>query len=160
MCDVNGDGRPDILVGAGTGMLLLASKNAAGQPVFVESQGSLAFPSTPEKVGPVFGDFDNDGFPDLFVPQKNGCKLFKNDGKGRFTDVTAKAGDLAGNFGWATSAAWGDFDNDGKLDLLVGCLKGPTASSAIAATAPSRTSPKKSAWDRRSSTRRRWPWSI
>ena len=124
VCDVNGDGRPDILVGAGTGMLLLASKNAAGKPVFVQSQDhGLSFAT--EKVGPVFGDFDNDGFPDLFVPQKNGGKLFKNDGKGRFTDVTAKAGALAGNFGWATSAAWGDFDNDGKLDLLVGCLRGP-----------------------------------
>jgi hypothetical protein len=78
------------------------------------------------KVGPVFGDFDNDGHPDLFVPQADGpCLLFRNDGLGRFTNVTATAGDLAEPLGRATCAAWGDFDNDGHLDLLIGCLKGP-----------------------------------
>jgi hypothetical protein len=76
-------------------------------------------------VGPVFGDFDNDGHPDLFVPQNGTCKLFRNDGTGHFTDVTAHAGDLAHPLGRATSAAWGDFDNDGHLDLVVGCLRGP-----------------------------------
>ena len=78
------------------------------------------------KVGPVFGDFDNSGHMSLFVPQLDGrCKLFKNDGTGRFTDVTAKAGDLAKPIGMATSAAWGDINNDGHLDLIVGCLKAP-----------------------------------
>jgi hypothetical protein len=77
-------------------------------------------------VGPVFGDFDGDGHPDLFVPQPEGvCRLFRNDGKGRFTDVTARAGDLDKPLGTATCAAWGDFDNDGHLDLVVGCLRGP-----------------------------------
>jgi hypothetical protein len=123
VCDVNGDGRPDFLYGAGTGMLVLNTRSVGGAVRFIHD-GSSGIAYRTGRAGPVFGDFDNDGHPDLFVPQKGGCKLFKNDGKGKFTDVTQKAGDLAGFSGWAACAAWGDFDNDGRLDLMVGCLRG------------------------------------
>lgn len=120
VCDVNGDGRPDVLCGTDSGMLLLNTPKG-----FVESK-DCGISYQPGKVGPVFGDFDNSGAPSLFVPQLDGrCKLFKNDGRGRFSDVTARAGDLAKPMGMATSAAWGDVDCDGHLDLVVGCLRGP-----------------------------------
>jgi hypothetical protein len=118
VCDVNGDGRPDFLYGAGTGMLVLNTPKG-----FVEAKDS-GIVYKPGKVGPVFGDYDGDGHPDLFVPQAGGCKLFKGDGKGHFTDLTKAAG-LDKDIGLATCAAWGDLDNDGHLDLVVGCLRGP-----------------------------------
>jgi hypothetical protein len=119
VCDVNGDHRPDFLYTAGRGLLVLNTPSG-----FREAKG-CGIDFRAGKVGPVFGDFDGDGHPDLFVPQDGGGKLFRNDGFGRFTDVTARTGDLAKFAGCATCAAWGDFDNDGHLDLLVGCLKGP-----------------------------------
>lgn len=67
--------------------------------------------------GVAVGDFDNDGFEDLFVAGYGRSTLYHNNGNGTFSDVTAQAG-VAGS-GWATSAAWVDYDNDGKLDLIV-----------------------------------------
>jgi hypothetical protein len=123
IADVNGDGRPDFLYGAGTGILVLSAKNDKGEPVFVEAKDSgISF--APGKINPVFANLGGEAAPDLLVPQKTGLKLFKNDGKGKFTDITEKSG-LGKATYWATSAAVGDVDNDGHLDIVVGCIKGP-----------------------------------
>ncbi|HKW63352.1 MAG TPA: CRTAC1 family protein [Candidatus Acidoferrum sp.] len=68
-------------------------------------------------MGVAVGDYDNDGYEDLYVTAYGGNKLYHNNGDGTFTDVTEKAG-VAGS-GWSTSAAWVDLDNDGLLDLVV-----------------------------------------
>jgi hypothetical protein len=68
-------------------------------------------------MGVAVGDYDNDGFEDLFVTAYGRNILYHNNGNGTFSDVTEKSG-LAGS-GWSTSAAWVDYDNDGLLDLVV-----------------------------------------
>ena len=67
--------------------------------------------------GVAVGDYDNDGYEDLFVAGYGRSTLYHNNGDGTFADVTDSAG-VAGS-GWATSAAWVDYDNDGRLDLVV-----------------------------------------
>jgi enediyne biosynthesis protein E4 len=68
--------------------------------------------------GVAVGDYDNDGWEDLYITYLDGAVLYHNNGDGSFTDVTSKAG--VGNTGrWGTSAAFGDYDNDGNLDLYV-----------------------------------------
>jgi hypothetical protein len=68
-------------------------------------------------MGVALGDYDNDGFEDLYVTSYGKNILYHNNGDGTFTDVTAKAGVAAG--GWSTSVGFLDYDNDGKLDLFV-----------------------------------------
>jgi enediyne biosynthesis protein E4 len=73
-------------------------------------------------MGVAAGDYDHDGFVDLYITGVNANQLLHNNGNGTFTDVTAKSGTLGmvGNKkGWAVAAGWIDYDNDGKLDLLV-----------------------------------------
>jgi len=68
--------------------------------------------------GVAVGDFDNDGYPDLYVTGYGHAILYHNNGDGTFTDVTEKAS-VADKGGWSTSAGWFDYDKDGYLDLLV-----------------------------------------
>ncbi len=68
-------------------------------------------------MGVAVGDYDNDGYEDLYVTAYDGSRLYHNNGNGTFTDITDLSG-TASN-GWATSAAWVDLDNDGLLDLVV-----------------------------------------
>ena len=68
-------------------------------------------------MGVAVGDYDNDGYEDLYVTGYGGNHLYHNNGNGKFTDVTEASG--TGGSGWSTSAAWVDLDNDGRLDLVV-----------------------------------------
>ena len=68
-------------------------------------------------MGVAVGDYDNDGYPDLYVTNYGKNILYHNNGDGTFTDVTAKASVAAG--GWSVSAGFFDYDNDGHLDLFV-----------------------------------------
>jgi hypothetical protein len=68
-------------------------------------------------MGVAAGDYNADGFPDLYVTQYGRSILYHNNGDGTFTDVTEQAGVAAP--GWASSAVWFDYDNDGRLDLFV-----------------------------------------
>ena len=118
VADVNGDGRADVLYGAGDGVLAINTPQG-----FVEAK-DCGISYQPGGITPAFGDYNGDKAPDLFVPQNGRCKLFRNDGRGRFTDVASTAGDLGRPIGNATSAVWADLNNLGPPDLLVGCLRG------------------------------------
>ncbi|HEV8606706.1 MAG TPA: VCBS repeat-containing protein [Tepidisphaeraceae bacterium] len=119
VADLNGDGRLDFLYCAGNCVVGINTPNG-----FVEAKDSgLNFPCG--KITPVLGDFNGDKAVDLFVPMPSGSRLYKNDGKGHFSDVTTASGELSKPIANANCAVFADFNGTGKMDLLVGCLKGP-----------------------------------
>jgi enediyne biosynthesis protein E4 len=93
----------------------LYHNNGDGTFTDVTEQSGLATPGF--AMGGAVGDFDNDGWPDLYITCLGGNHLYHNNGDGTFTDVTAKAGVAEGR--WSTGAAFGDYDGDGFLDLMV-----------------------------------------
>lgn len=84
---------------------------------FTDVTQAAGVPGDGYGMGVAVGDYDRDGFPDLFVTQYAKSILYHNNGDGTFTDVTEKAGVACP--GWGSSAVWFDYDNDGKLDLFV-----------------------------------------
>ena len=82
-----------------------------------EAAGLAAIGNGNYGMGVAVGDYDNDGYPDLYVTNYGKNVLYHNNRNGTFTDVTAKAGVAAG--GWSVSAGFFDYDNDGHLDLFV-----------------------------------------
>ena len=85
---------------------------------FTDVTEKAGVPGNGYGMGVAAGDYDGDGFQDLYVTQVGRSILYHNNGDGTFTDVTEKAKVAAP--GWASSAVWFDYDNDGRLDLYVG----------------------------------------
>ncbi len=102
------------------------SKNALyhnnGDGTFTDVTESAGVPGTGYGLGCVWGDYDNDGFPDLYVTQFGRNVLYHNNGNGTFTDVTDKAGvaGVASGTMFHGGATFFDYDRDGRLDLYVG----------------------------------------
>ena len=84
---------------------------------FTDVTEKAGVPGAGYGMGVAVGDYNADGFPDLYVTQYGRSILYRNNGDGTFTDVTQKAGVAAP--GWASGAVWFDYDNDGRLDLFV-----------------------------------------
>jgi enediyne biosynthesis protein E4 len=82
-----------------------------------ERAGLSGMPQNRYGMGVAVGDYDNDGFEDLYVTGYGGNTLYRNNGDGTFTDVTRKA--AVASSGWGTSSGFFDYDNDGRLDLFV-----------------------------------------
>jgi len=134
--DYNGDGRPDIFFTNGANISTLKKDSPKysdrlfrndGNGVFTDVTAAAGLAGTGYDMGVAVADYDNDGFPDIFVAGLHHSALYHNNGDGTFTDLTLKAGlDAALNhpdpeFGprWAITAVWVDVNNDGLLDLFV-----------------------------------------
>ncbi len=88
-----------------------------GDGTFTDVTESAGIANSMIGMGMAVGDYNNDGWPDLYITGYGASKLYRNNGDGTFTDVTVQAG--VNNKQWGTSAAFFDYDNDGYLDLYV-----------------------------------------
>ena len=130
--DYDGDGYLDVYLVGGAAIPSLEKETPAYWNRLFHNNRDGTFTDVTEKAGlagigygsgVAVGDYDNDGWPDLFVANVTGNQLFHNNGDGTFTDVTAKAGvggaKLNGKKMWSVGAGWFDYNNDGLLDLFV-----------------------------------------
>ena len=131
--DYNNDGRPDIFFTNGADIQTLKKNDPKFSNRLYRNDGKGVFTDVTKEAGltgsgydicVAVGDYDNDGYPDLFVGGVHGNTLYHNNGDGTFQDVTAKAGlnhSVDPQYGplWTAAAAWVDVNNDGLLDLIV-----------------------------------------
>jgi enediyne biosynthesis protein E4 len=130
--DFNKDGRPDIFFTNGANLQTLRKDEPKYRNRLFRNDGNCVFVDVTEKAGlagngydngVAVGDYDNDGYPDLFVAGVHRNTLYHNNRDGTFTDVTAKAGlgGLDSQYGplWSITAIWVDVNGDGLLDLFV-----------------------------------------
>jgi hypothetical protein len=123
--DIDGDGWPDLLFvngkewrsGGRRSRHGLFRNNHDGTFTDVFAGSGLDAASV-YGLGATVADYDNDGRDDIFMTTVDGGRLFHNEGRGRFTDVTARAG--LRNTDFSVSAAWLDYDRDGLVDLFIG----------------------------------------
>jgi hypothetical protein len=128
VADFDGDGWQDIYFVNGRDQYGrgIKAQNALyrnnGNSTFTDVTEKAGVPGTGYGLGCIWGDYDNDGHPDLFVTQYGRNALYHNNGDGTFTDVTDKAGVAGMEFGtyFHSGATFFDYDRDGKLDLYVG----------------------------------------
>jgi hypothetical protein len=112
---VNGSTQPDVKAGKCNASKLYRNNHDG---TFIDVTSNAGLQHCRWGFGVAVGDYDNDGREDLYITDLDGGVLYHNNRNGTFTDVTAKAGvDNAGL--WGTSAAFGDYDNDGFLDLYI-----------------------------------------
>ncbi len=132
LLDYDGDGLLDIYLVNGADMPSLIKIGPKYYNRLFHNNGNGSFTDVTEHagvagsgygMGAAVGDYDNDGWPDLYIANVNGNQLFHNNGNGTFTDVTRKAavegGVFEGRKMWSISAGWFDYNNDGLLDLFV-----------------------------------------
>ena len=130
--DYNNDGYLDVFFTNGADIRTLKKASAKYSDRLFENDGKGNFKDVTEKAGlagvgfdnaVAIGDYDNDGYEDIFVGGVHDNRLYHNNGDGTFTDVTAKAGlnKPDSQYGplWCVGAAWVDVNNDGLLDLFV-----------------------------------------
>ncbi len=124
--DFDNDGKPDIFLLNGSTINAELGKEKAPKSALYRNLGNWKFENVTEKaglanerwgMGVAVGDYNNDGFSDIFVSNYGISRLYKNNGDGTFTDVAPKVGlDIKG---WFNGATFGDYDKDGRLDLFV-----------------------------------------
>ena len=129
--DYNGDGAPDLLFVNGAPWPweeAMAKRTSRGSLALFRNDGQGHFTDVTARADlnvelqgmtAAVGDFDNDGRPDIYITCVGPNHLFRNRGNGRFEDVTETAGVGGDDNTWSTGATWIDYDNDGRLDLVV-----------------------------------------